>query len=312
MNRTRSVFATLLTVCLGIAALSPAAQARPTLDEPASAAEASAAAGPTKLRVMTYNIRFGEYGLDGLEQDIRKANPDIVMMQEVDHRTGGVHQARNLANRLNMQFRYHGNAQKSWGTRGNALLIRNNLTVIKVNKKLLTKGDGDGEQRGIIMAKLATNGGRAFWVASTHLHFGTGRAAQATQVSNLLKAKDCTTFLGGDMNSKPGEQPSQTLRTHLTDVWRNLKLEDGYTNKSNDARIDYIYFKEATAESAYVPGQLGSSDHRPVIADLRFGDEKACPPPDVSGHPRLPGPRGFGESRVAGTGRGRPEARHTS
>ena len=65
----------------------------------------SAAAEPSRLRVLCYNIHYGQgndgqYDVKRLAAVINKAKPDLVALQEVDvgvKRSGRVHQARRLA-----------------------------------------------------------------------------------------------------------------------------------------------------------------------------------------------------------------------
>ena len=69
---------------------------------------------PNKLRVLCYNIHYGQ-GTDGqydvarLAEVIKKQNPDLVALQEVDvgvERSGRVHQAQRLAELTGMKVRY--------------------------------------------------------------------------------------------------------------------------------------------------------------------------------------------------------------
>ena len=69
---------------------------------------------PTTLRVMSYNIKHG-YGMDGkidferIAAVIRKQNPDVVTLQEVDKavsRSGGIDTAQHLGQLLGMTHHF--------------------------------------------------------------------------------------------------------------------------------------------------------------------------------------------------------------
>src|SRR5215210_7447630 len=76
----------------------------------AACAHVPAARSAIQLRVMTYNIRFGNSNLGATAQAIRDAAPDIVALQEVDvhwaERSGFVDQAAFLGRELGMQVRF--------------------------------------------------------------------------------------------------------------------------------------------------------------------------------------------------------------
>src|SRR5688500_11297130 len=76
----------------------------------ASCASTQSVPAGQPLRVMTYNIQYGNEGLDSVIATIRAENPDIVGLQEVDvhwmERSRFVDQAALLAKSLGMEFRF--------------------------------------------------------------------------------------------------------------------------------------------------------------------------------------------------------------
>src|SRR3954464_7013015 len=70
----------------------------------------SAPPDATLLRVMTYNIKSGTRGLDGVADVIRDTAPDIVALQEVDcrsRRAGRLDQAEVLSERTGLPYHAH-------------------------------------------------------------------------------------------------------------------------------------------------------------------------------------------------------------
>lgn len=90
------------------------------------------AAEPSRLRVLCYNIHYGQgtdgrYDLERLAAVINKAKPDLVALQEVDvgvKRSGRVHQAQQLAELTGMAVRFGPTQHYEGGLFGNAVLTR--------------------------------------------------------------------------------------------------------------------------------------------------------------------------------------------
>lgn len=226
----------------------------------------------TKVRVVTYNIRFGQYGIRNLARDIRRTGAEVVLLQEVDDRrsTGGRHQARALARRLGMNVRYdpNGTVRHGW-KRGNAIL--STYPIRKVKRWDLPRSK---EQRGLMRARIDI-GQRRLRVWVTHLEPGAGRLRQARAVRRRIGDPTCTTILGGDMNSTPRTREHRVLSTHLRDLWARVGDGPGHTNKRGTARIDYLFFDKARARSAWV-APLRHSDHRALVGNVSFGARQSC------------------------------------
>ncbi|VAX42793.1 hypothetical protein MNBD_PLANCTO02-671, partial [hydrothermal vent metagenome] len=104
-----------------------------------TAPELHGAEKSNKLRVLCYNIHYGQ-GMDGkynikrLAEAIKATNPDIVALQEVDvhvKRSGRVHEAKELSKLTGMKVRFGPTQHYEGGLFGNAVLT--NLPILDVH-----------------------------------------------------------------------------------------------------------------------------------------------------------------------------------
>ncbi|WP_148614236.1 endonuclease/exonuclease/phosphatase family protein [Nocardioides rubriscoriae] len=247
--------------------------ARPTRTVPPRPARLERSGPPVTLRVLQYNIQFADAGLDGVVADIRAADADVVLLDEVDDRRsqGGRLQPRYLADRLGMRFAYDPNGTVSRGVRGNAVLTRFDIAYVR-RFRLPTP---DGTERRGLMNVVVTDGDLQLDVWTTHLNPDVGTLAQARRVRTLVSRPTCTTILGGDLNVRPYRNPPRVLREHFGDLWRYAGQGPGGTNRAGTRRIDYLYFARAEPLSAQV-AERSSSDHRRLIGTFRVDPRDNC------------------------------------
>ena len=94
--------------------------------------ETAAADSPQQLRVLCYNIHYGQgndgkYDVARLAGVINATKPDLVALQEVDvgvKRSGRVHQAQRLAELTGLAVRFGPTQHYEGGLFGNAVLTR--------------------------------------------------------------------------------------------------------------------------------------------------------------------------------------------
>ena len=241
------------------------------------------------LRVMTYNI-YGARAtspanaadLDAIAEVIRRQNPDFVTLNEVDvftNRTGkDVHQARDLAEKLGMEWHFSKAIDRDGGEYGDAVLSKYPI-LEKRSYRLPCAAEQPGEDRSLCVIRVQIDG-KDLYVASTHLDHLSGDA-------NLL-ALDAKkpVILCGDLNAIPSSNVIATMTSFLT----NTGPIDQYTFPSDDPsrKIDYIMYApiehfgvqncQVVSRGDQQVGGVDASDHRPVIADIRFQTEE-----DISG-----------------------------
>ena len=251
------------------------------------------------LRVMTYNI-YGARAtspanaadLDAIAEVIRRQNPDFVTLNEVDvftNRTGkDVHQARDLAEKLGMEWHFSKAIDRDGGEYGDAVLSKYPI-LEKRSYRLPCAAEQPGEDRSLCVIRVQIDG-KDLYVASTHLDHLSGDASRLVQATEIRRIRDTELegdlILCGDLNAIPSSNVIATMTSFLT----NTGPIDQYTFPSDDPsrKIDYIMYApiehfgvqncQVVSRGDQQVGGVDASDPRPVIADIRFQTEE-----DISG-----------------------------
>lgn len=251
------------------------------------------------LRVMTYNI-YGARAtspanaadLDAIAEVIRRQNPDFVTLNEVDvftNRTGkDVHQARDLAEKLGMEWHFSKAIDRDGGEYGDAVLSKYPI-LEKRSYRLPCAAEQPGEDRSLCVIRVQIDG-KDLYVASTHLDHLSGDASRLVQATEIRRIRDSELegdlILCGDLNAIPSSNVIATMTSFLT----NTGPIDQYTFPSDDPsrKIDYIMYApiehfgvqncQVVSRGDQQVDGVDASDHRPVIADIRFQTEE-----DISG-----------------------------
>lgn len=237
----------------------------------------------TSFRIMTYNIHHGE-GIDGvidlnrIANVIKKENPDILLLQEVDvnlDRSGNIDIAQQLSKSTGLKNTVFGkNLDIEKGSYGNAILTRYPITT---SKNFQFKQIGP-EQRGVLVTELSVEG-RILLVMNSHFDHSeddSERILYAKKIINdiLPEYNSDAVLIGGDFNDIPTSPMYQKLSEHFKDVW--VVSGEGNTIPADQPskRIDYILFKGSIKPvSSWVP-QTEASDHLPVVSDFFWVDEE--------------------------------------
>jgi len=251
------------------------------------------------LRVMTYNI-YGARAtspanaadLDAIAEVIRRQNPDFVTLNEVDvftNRTGkDVHQACDLAEKLGMEWHFSKAIDRDGGEYGDAVLSKYPI-LEKRSYRLPCAAEQPGEDRSLCVIRVQIDG-KDLYVASTHLDHLSGDASRLVQATEIRRIRDTELegdlILCGDLNAIPSSNVIATMTSFLT----NTGPIDQYTFPSDDPsrKIDYIMYApiehfgvqncQVVSRGDQQVGGVDASDHRPVIADIRFRTDE-----DISG-----------------------------
>ncbi|SBW03617.1 endonuclease/exonuclease/phosphatase family protein [uncultured Dysgonomonas sp.] len=232
----------------------------------------------TQIKVMSYNLRFGELAsLEELAEFIKKENPDIVALQEVDVKTyreraqhqNGKNFISELAFRTGMLSLYGKTIPYMGGYYGIGILTK--YPYISAKRILLPMPEGSKEQRAYLVSDIELPDGNIFTFVSTHLDYPTSevRLAQVDSLnSDLLKHKN-PIVLCGDFNAKPDSYEISVCMSE----WKQVSNMN-FTSPAKNAKskIDYIFcyphskWQIISAETPVI--QL--SDHLPVIATLEL------------------------------------------
>jgi len=224
-------------------------------------------------RVLTWNI-LGSHSpnLDVVTGVITGSAPDVVAMQEVQHR-----QARGLARRLGWRVvwarkHYPYSPLLWWRAEGLALLSPHAMG------EMITATISPGVstwtfRHRVMMAVTVTRDGEMLRIANTHLssHDADERIAQAARVVTHLGDRK-PAVVAGDLNTDPDEA------TEVLREFRRADLVDPGGDNSGPSmaptrRLDYVLVPEAADVTMRITPEGGEhwralSDHLPVIVEF--------------------------------------------
>lgn len=232
-----------------------------------------------RLKILSYNIHHGE-GTDGsvdlerLAEVIRKADSDLVTLQEVDdrtQRTGRVDQTARLAELTGLKGRFAKQIDYEGGGYGQAFLSRFPISDVTVQ---WLPGRPDRERR--IAASAEINlGERKLTFVSTHLHHNNEgfRREQATALNTLFADPAQAVILTGDLNATPDSVPLSILDTH----WKSASAGETpvltFPAVDPQRQLDYVLYRPADrfrVIAVKVIDEPLASDHRPLLVELEF------------------------------------------
>jgi len=235
---------------------------------------------PVRLKVLSYNLRFGELAsLEELAAFIKEQNPDIVALQEVDCRTNrdrtpqqhGKDFATELGFRTGMLTAYGKTIPYEGGYYGIAILSK--YPLAKVERIYLPKTENGKEQRAVLVAEVEFQEGKYVTFASTHLDYTNTeeRQVQVQKLNEVLTMQPYPVIVAGDFNARPD---SREISEGMA-AWK--KLSDGKPTipvKAPRNTIDYIfcYPKAKWNEVEATTYQVELSDHLPISAVVELKD----------------------------------------
>ena len=232
------------------------------------------AAEAQKVRVMSYNVKNG-MGVDGItsiercSDVIRKVNPDVVAIQEVD----SVNRRNNyyVLGRMAEQTGYHAYYGPTIKYRGG----KYGIGVLSKKPALSTKFypmPHRREDRGVLVVEF-----KRYYLVCTHLsgqYIRDGRCVQVDVIREAVSGLKKPVFIAGDMNARPGTPVMKAFKEFAV----VLSDENKKTAPSYDPRgcIDYILgtngsFKVLDEEVIY---GCFASDHLPLYVDVKVSKEK--------------------------------------
>lgn len=230
------------------------------------------------LRVMTYNLRFGELAsLESLAAYIRKINPEVVALQEVDCKTNrelAPHQngkdfISTLAFYTGLFGIYGKTIEFSNGYYGIGILSK--YPIIAYECIMLPNPEPQGEDRALLLSTLDLSDNRQLIFACTHLDLTANkRAVEMTAINEHLQNKKGIRILAGDFNTTPLEGEVAKFLNNWEDA---LPLVFTFPAKNPTEKIDYILFdapQKIKVINAVVDHTSKLSDHLPCFADFEI------------------------------------------
>ena len=231
-------------------------------------------ASAQKVRVMSYNVKNG-CGVDDIKSIercadiIRKANPDIVAIQEVDSVT-----TRNnfyVLGRMAEHIGYHDYFGPTINYRGG----KYGIGVLSKEKALSVKFYSmphHKEDRGVLVVEF-----RKYYLICTHLSGvpkKQGKGVQVDVIRGIVEKLNKPVFIAGDMNARPGSPVMNAFKEFAT----VLSDESKKTAPSYNPRgcIDYILGANGSFKvlGEHVGYGCFASDHLPLYVDAKVGKQK--------------------------------------
>lgn len=224
------------------------------------------------IKVLTFNVKYGEYGWDKVKDYIKEQNADIILVQEKDtNRALKQDLVKYPSVILKTKHKIVRQAQLiDEKARGNSFyadvdingkiirIVNVYLEPFRLHKSMFTKLDALG-----------------FGNVSTLLsHMTPTFQAHEEQVKRIRKIVDLSPYpviLAGDFNSVPNSYEYYNLGKDLQDAF--LVAGKGSASSFHDykvpLRIDYIFTSKSIIPLSYkVDHSVELSDHYPVIAEF--------------------------------------------
>jgi endonuclease/exonuclease/phosphatase family metal-dependent hydrolase len=248
----------------------PVAVTAPAAQQAAPGPVMNSSGGGGQVRIMTWNIHFGEDGAAAQAREIANSGADVVLLQEAQ--TWDEHMPTTYPERLRQLTgqTWHtiwseaSNPSCGGGCQGTLILSR--LPIVTHQTVSVS---GTTATRAVIDVS-----GVHINVFNIHLeYYDTGkRSSQLVQFMDWMKQFGGPQIAGGDFNSWWGEWWIQQMETAFSDTWQDVtgSDEDGYTVHGT-VRFDYLFRSHQdswriTPTSAWVRW-TGLSDHAQLVAD---------------------------------------------
>jgi len=242
----------------------------------------------SELKVLTYNTHFcnppdqpGVCDIEGIANVIKEVKPDVVMLQEVDVRTGYndcyLDQAEEIAKLTGYNYQFFSERTRGKGFFGNTILSKHPLKNPKTN--FLVKLQPDYQQRILATIIVDLPGVDSVMIASTHLEVFSpeNRHAQLDEILKILNPVSIPVIIAGDFNTRPTDRVFfDKFEESFTLTCSGTSCAETYYHATQHITIDHIGFKPSSAFTVLshdVLSHINASDHYPVVGVLKFNRE---------------------------------------
>lgn len=235
------------------------------------------------IRIMTWNVHgtFAlnpKFDLPGVIALIQKWSPDVVALQEIDSRGGGVNPFLVLQEALGGHSVGVKSIVTTDGDYGQMLISR---WPWAAPPEIHDISFGEHEPRRAVVADVATKGG-IYRVIATHLGLSIGERRQQTQkLLTLAHEPMHPSVIVGDFNDWFWVN---SVRKSLARTFPARTRHRTFPSRWPLMRLDRIYGRDIRIIGSFIdPEAKAISDHLPVIADIVPTMPLQLTPPSV--HP---------------------------
>lgn len=232
---------------------------------------------PDQLTLVDWNLHYGvdpagNLDLEQIARTIEAQQPDVVTLQEVSRgwvMGGGTDAATWLADRLGMRMAFAPAADRQFG---NVV-----LTALPAGEaRVLALPYGEGPQRRSALSVDVPVAGGPLRVTSVHLqHRDENTATRLEQLGVLLPTLgEGPAVVAGDFNAEPGWAEIDLMSAGWVSAIDVAGDPSALTFSSTEPfqRIDWVFGRQVAFIDARVLTDARSSDHLPVVVQLRIGD----------------------------------------
>jgi endonuclease/exonuclease/phosphatase family metal-dependent hydrolase len=198
-----------------------------------------------QIKVLTFNVLHGattkgDFNLDMIAAVIKKANPDLVALQEVDFKTKrgkNYDLATELGWRTHMVSLFARAMHYDGGEYGEGVLSK--LTFISTRNIALPYSPGNEPRAAAEITTVLPSGDTISFIGThlDHLSADGDRVAQAKKLNTLLNSNSYPTILAGDLNDTPNSRTIEVLKQVWTPV---CGLQPTFPSNLPTEKIDWI------------------------------------------------------------------------
>lgn len=203
----------------------------------------------TRIRILTFNIYHGatmngDYNLDLIANVIKSADPDFVLLQEVDYKTNRSKKmdlATILGYKTNMLSLFARAMYFDGGEYGVAILSK--YSFIKTRNVLLPNTEGH-EPRTAVEITIELSNGDTISVIGIHLDHtedNTNRIKQVDKIIDLFSRNKYPTILAGDFNAQPGSAVIEKIQEFWNPSF-SINPEPTFPSNNPQKKIDYVFY----------------------------------------------------------------------
>lgn len=233
----------------------------------------------SQLKVMTYNLRFGELSsLEEMAAYISSQQPDLVALQECDWKTTRTRAPKQAGKAFVNELAYHTGLFGVYGKAINyaggyyGVGILSRYPVIRSERVYLPNPAPEKEQRVMLIAEIELPDQSVVTFISTHLEVSSEktRNAQIEFINKKVKELKTPVILAGDLNAIPS---SKEIKTGFAHWFNGTDTTLTYASYKPEMKIDYIYGMPANKFKLLKTSTDNScmlSDHFPVLSVIEL------------------------------------------